>query len=315
MIIRSAVMGDLERIAQISNTFESHKISAESLMEQLEHPRRDERRIQLVAVEVEAGVVGFATIVRYLWQAQGLVVVWLAVDTPYQRQGIGTALHQAALSEAKKLSGNRISSYVRDDLPMSLDFALNLGFERKRHVYESALPLHEFDSTHYQEVINMVERSGIRLATLAELSDVETLRRRHYELFSRLCAGIPGEEDDPCIPFDQYCQILFDSPGYRADLQVVALDGDRLIGMATSMYRSKNNELYNYLTGVDSQYRRRGIALALKVRSLCLAQSAGVTETSTHNSSLNYPMVALNQRLGYRARPGIFALERELSAE
>ncbi|MGE5653346.1 MAG: GNAT family N-acetyltransferase [Bacillota bacterium] len=312
MIIRTARKGDLKRIVEISNAYESQQITVEKLVEMMERPSEDQQRTQLVAVGDNGDILGFASIVRYHWQPPGQVVSWLAVDADQQNQGVGSALHHSACQAAVKMGGTRISSYVRDDLPASLRFALDRGYRQVRHVYESVLILDQYDPSLYQAPVEAVKRSGIELLTLTEIEVDEELRRQHYDLFVRLCADIPGEGDDPCLPYQQYRAMLFDSPSYRPDLQVVALAGRQLIGMATSLYRPQRNELYSYMTGVDQDYRRRGIGLALKAYSLSLAKEAGISQVSTHNSSLNQPMVELSSRLGYRPRPGLLSLELDL---
>jgi mycothiol synthase len=55
------------------------------------------------------------------------------------------------------------------------------------------------------------------------------------------------------------------------------------------------------LTGVLSQYRRRGIAIALKVKTITYAREHGFRRIFTNSS--NPAMQALNTKLGFRSGP------------
>jgi GNAT superfamily N-acetyltransferase len=59
------------------------------------------------------------------------------------------------------------------------------------------------------------------------------------------------------------------------------------------------------ITGVDRPYRGRGLALALKLRTIRLARRYGAAYIRTHNDSENAPMLALNRKLGYQPEPGL----------
>jgi len=56
------------------------------------------------------------------------------------------------------------------------------------------------------------------------------------------------------------------------------------------------------LTGVDRQYRRRGLATALKCQVIEVAQRLGARRILTSNEE-NNPMFQLNLRLGFEAQP------------
>lgn len=80
----------------------------------------------------------------------------------------------------------------------------------------------------------------------------------------------------------------------------VAVDGGR-VAVQTQLFR---NWLFPHiaqtgLTGTRREYRRRGLARALKVDSMARAFADGVTEIHTNNEKSN-PMLALNRALGFR---------------
>jgi GNAT superfamily N-acetyltransferase len=63
-------------------------------------------------------------------------------------------------------------------------------------------------------------------------------------------------------------------------------------------------------TGVLSAYRGRKIALALKVLAARYARQHGAREIGTDNDSLNPPILAINQKMGYQPHSGRYMVVR-----
>jgi GNAT superfamily N-acetyltransferase len=68
----------------------------------------------------------------------------------------------------------------------------------------------------------------------------------------------------------------------------------------------------NAFTGMLRDYRGRGIAQALKVRTIMYAKQSGVSEILTENDSVNAPILAVNKKLGYKRWPGVYGLKAML---
>ena len=69
---------------------------------------------------------------------------------------------------------------------------------------------------------------------------------------------------------------------------------------------------YNILTATFPAYRRRGLALLVKLASIRWAAENGIERVLTENDAENASVLALNKRLGYRRLydQGTWALER-----
>jgi RimJ/RimL family protein N-acetyltransferase len=70
--------------------------------------------------------------------------------------------------------------------------------------------------------------------------------------------------------------------------------------------------LYQLLTGVRREYRRRNIALALKLRTIAYAKARQIKAVITNTDPSNYAMLALNERLGFVSEPDQLFFKKEI---
>lgn len=148
-------------------------------------------------------------------------------------------------------------------------------------------------------LIPTVPVSKIQLATLAELGDSEAARRRLFELNSECSADIPGR--GPFHTWDEYCRLRLDVPWFDAQNISLAIDGEAWIGLAGfSVHpRPEGGYLFSEMTGVVRQWRRQGLATALKAHNLELASRNGLRMIRTVHHPGNLAMIALNRELGF----------------
>jgi RimJ/RimL family protein N-acetyltransferase len=98
---------------------------------------------------------------------------------------------------------------------------------------------------------------------------------------------------------------------FRADGQILAVDGERYVGLGAVGFEPDGITAFNAFTGVDKAYRGRGIAQALKILAAQYAQTNGARVIVTSNDSENAPMLAVNDKLGYVRQPGPYWLVKQ----
>jgi len=92
----------------------------------------------------------------------------------------------------------------------------------------------------------------------------------------------------------------------------VALVDGEIVGYSGLMAHDNGGVAEDGLTVVRREWRRRGLAKALKQRELAWAKEAGLHEVVTWTQSGNESMRAVNERLGYEYRDAAITMSATL---
>lgn len=204
-----------------------------------------------------------------------------------------------------------LKSGMLDDKPEALRFFAEQGFAEVARENISKLDVTAFDPARFAPLLERVRAAGITIDTLAHLNQRDPdCPRKLYELDMTISRDIPSTGDKHYPDFEGWKQMRLDGPGCDPEGWFVALAGEDYVG--ESQGRITSPGLFETgVTGVRREYRRQGIATALKVYVIGYARERGVSEIFTTNDSRN-PMYQLNLALGFRPRPGWMRVEKSL---
>jgi RimJ/RimL family protein N-acetyltransferase len=303
---------DLHAIMDLVNTTYLEPVTLEVYRSDRDDERAQKNILQeTVAADDSGAIVGYGEIKRkYGEWDRGRIQLWVITVSERRGQGIGTLLYEAGMSFAREYGAEKIDSSVRDDDAVSLGFAERRGFHIDRHMFGSRLDVAEFDETPFVEAIETAEATGIRFFSMADLGNAREAQRKFYELNKYVDSEVPGERLFPS--FEEFSKMVYQSEWYRADGQIIAADGDRWVGMSAVGHFPEHDNMEVMITGVDSAYRGRKIGMALKVLTHRCAKRYGVKYIVTGNDTHNAPMLAINEKLGYKRMRGTYHLQKIL---
>jgi GNAT superfamily N-acetyltransferase len=234
----------------------------------------------------------------------------------YQNQGIGSLLLEDILATIAPSDPIALRVSCPGDSPQTLTFLQKRGFQEENRFWESHLDINKFDQRVYEQAFANLTRQGLRIITLADLRKEPGYERRLYELIIHIQADMPMPE--PFVPysFEDYMKFEYGRPSIIPEAYFIAVDGDRLVGVNILMADPEDKDHLNTDdTGVHRDYRRRGIALTLKLHGINWAKERGYKTIRTTNESTNQRMLKINERLGFVKRPPWIAFVRKFKED
>jgi mycothiol synthase len=233
-------------------------------------------------------------------------------------RGIGRALYDHVYRAVSEYDPITVRAGARSDHTRGIQFLTDRGFVEEMREQESKLDMATFDPAPFADEVAKVEAQGIALKSVAELlaSDPDSKRKQH-ELFWVIAQDIPHSDTPTMPPFEEWIK-RFENPNYLAEGNVVAVDttdGDRYVGVSVLWANKSNGDLSTGTTGVIRDYRKRGIATALKVRALTYAKERGAPAVRTWNEVNNNGMLGINFRLGFERQPAWIDFGKTLKSD
>jgi mycothiol synthase len=214
----------------------------------------------------------------------------IAVVPAARRRGIGTAMLAEVSARARALGKEEIQGEIKASDDDSRAFLEHRGFVRVGG--EEALVLELGDA----EPPEPEPPAGIRIVTRVEEPD---RLNEMYAVAVEAAEDIPGSEG--AQTFDEWRAHEIDKPVRRPELCFLALAGDEVVGYAALQVYGE--EVFHGLTATRRDWRRRGVATALKRAEIAAAKRAGFRRLLTESEERNEPMRRLNEKLGFVPAP------------
>jgi len=240
--------------------------------------------------------------------------IGLNVDPAMQRRGIGTMLYERIMRDMAEIDAITVRADVREDKPDSISFVKKRGFAERMRAWESHLDVQEFDSSRFPGYVERMAGQGITTSSLRELSEQDPqCHRKLYDLLKAVTADMPSPDTFTPLSFEDLMRNTVLHPNCLQDGFFIARDGERYVGLS-NLFKSEEQrgDLHQQDTGVLRDYRRRGIAMALKLEGIKFAKACGANVIKTGNDSTNEGMLAINVKLGFQRHVGWIMFEKNL---
>ena len=237
----------------------------------------------------------------------------LNIDPEYNTQQTRELLYNRMLEEIASFNSNKILTgiYEHPNYDLLKQFLIDHKFKLVQTNREYSCDITKINIEKYRPLIKKLEAEGIMF-----YDSKEEMREwpDHYKKLEKLIwtyskdFPIPDGVEHTRIPFEQAMKIQVDFEENSYGTEIIAVLNEEYIG-STDLEVYPKAELHKGWTGglgVLKEFRRKGIATALKIKAIERLLKKGVTEVRTDNEE-NNPMYKINVALGFDLVP--FSLE------
>ncbi len=256
----------------------------------------------------QSTIVGAAHIFENHWQYQpGKYDLELMVLPDYQKQGIGSYLFEyfQQMLAARTPSLTSLVSSTRENDTHALAFLEKRGYELLMRWARSRLDLSLFKIDKFQNILDTVEKQGIGIYSVDALASQDpNWQHKYYEMDLIASQDAPSPDPMSETSFEKFVQMTFDTPRFWPEGTFIAIhnaSGKWLASTELSWF-ADGKTLETPFTCVHPDFRCQGVATAMKVRAIALAQATGANCIITANEE-NNPMYQINLALGFKPLP------------
>jgi GNAT superfamily N-acetyltransferase len=250
---------------------------------------------------------------------------WAFVPTKYRiditvlpelrGRGYGTALYDELAAVVTGRGGRTIAAAAKESMTDGVRFLTKRGYREVKRDWESRLFVTGFDFARFGTADERVAKQGIRIATLADETQRDPAAiQKAFALIEDCRMDIPSVDPPTRRTFDEFRRDDIDAPNALLDAFFIAIDKDgRYLGVS-NMFRSLDDPtfLWQGITGVRREARGKGVAMALKLRTVRYAIDRGTEHVKTWNDVHNKAMLSINEAMGFVKQPAWVSYEKDL---
>ena len=286
MQLRFATGGAAEGWARVLTAASPFLVSSEDAV--LHDMQHDPSTLARFVVVEDGEVIGLT---RVRERPGGVLSVMVQVDPAHRGRGVGRLL----LERVHRVVGSAELTGIANGDARSLAVAAHWGFQPQRE--------HRISGVDPRTVPEPTPApAGLRVVPLDEAGP-EAVWSCHQEAAADDPSGLTRQ-----MPFEEFVATQWRTPVHRPDLGRAIVDGEAVL--AYSQVVVADDRAWNAMTGCLPDHRGHGLARLAKHHALSALASAGVTLCSTGNDGQNRPMLAINDRLGYRPTGSTWSVRR-----
>ncbi|MGW2398236.1 GNAT family N-acetyltransferase [Kitasatospora sp. NPDC001664] len=302
MIIRDFRPDDAEAAAASYSAGRPHLVMSPKAVRHLVESAAPEQHYRLLVAELDGEVVASGRVGLHASSStKGQGFANLSVNPGARGRGVATAM----LAEAERHLARHGATVIRawvDDEPSAKAFAERHGYRKGRGAQFAHLAL----TAALPPVPALPE--DVTLATAADfLADPYPL----YRVDVDGTLDEPGDVDLDDYSYEDWLAEVWERPDLDRELTTVVLvDGEP--AAFSAVQTDGGTRYWSAFTTTAAAHRGRGLATLAKTDSLHRALARGITDAYTSNDATNVPMLAINERLGYRRCAGEWSYTKEL---
>ena len=238
-------------------------------------------------------------------------VLKIYVHPDFRERGFGSLCYDFIIKELEPLNPIKISAMVYEPHLHGISFMENRGFKNTFKEQESSLDLMTYDPKLYQHKLDHVLEQGFHIVTLSEFRKIDDRADyKAWEIERDVGPDMPWTDPITIPEFDVYKKTVIANPKFNPKSWFFVLDKDRIAGLNNLWKNELDKGINTGLTGVRREYRRKGVATALKHTSLVWAKKQGYEWIRTDNAATNKGMLSINILVGFKFMPAWLVFDK-----
>ena len=213
------------------------------------------------------------------------------------------------LAAVKKFNCNKLltSIYEHPNYKEHQKLLIKKGFKLVQTNREYSCNIQDINLEKYQPLIEKLESENIKIYNSRdEMKNFPNHYKKLEDLIWTYSKDfpIPNGIKHTRMPFEQAMKLQIDFEENCYGIEVVAVKDNKYIGSTDiEVYpKAEPHKGWTGGLGVLKEFRRKGIATALKIKAIEGLLKKGVTEVRTDNEE-NNPMYKINVELGFKPVP------------
>ncbi|HZB47385.1 MAG TPA: GNAT family N-acetyltransferase [Pyrinomonadaceae bacterium] len=269
------------------------------------------RRHHVAEHEETRQLLGYGSVEQSIYLPRYRLI--LVVNPLWLRRGVGDLLLDRLTDDLREAGAVTVTFRDRESTSEVQAFLVERGFAETTRQMDLRLAVADTNLAAFAPVVERVKARGISISTLLEERERDP---RYVEKLYALTSAL--RLDDPARPpfappsyHEREARLWLELPYVLADAYFIAKDGDEYVGVTDlNLLEAVPGGVSQGFTGVRAEYRRRGIATALKVCAVEYAARRGFGTVRALNQPAHSSLLALNARLGFRHLFSHVTLER-----
>lgn len=236
-----------------------------------------------------------------------LASMGLIIAPVYRRQGIGDQVYSALLEWADKRNVQRLLTKVYTHQGDGLRFLAQRGFCELGASFHWQLHVAAVQREEWDDPNAMVAAQGLHFTTLNRFPH-RGLAERLLPIWNRTRPDQP--QDWPYVPYSlrRFAEEILEPTALALEHSYAIVTADQqIVALMLNIHYNRDQteqktdqRLFTVYSAVDPDFRRRGLATALKLKLIAQAQAHHIDFLAAENDERNVAMWQINQRLGYR---------------
>lgn len=269
-------------------------------------------RRHYVAEHAETGqLLGYGSIEQTIYLPRYSLI--LVIDPLWLQRGVGDLLLERLIGDLREVAAVTVTFRDYESASEIQGFLKEHGFTETMHLLDLRLTVSEIDIAPLLSAVEQVQARGISISTLHEerAGDPRYVEKL-YELTSTLKRDDPARDSlTPPSYNEPEARLWLEQSYVLPDGYFIARDGDKYVGVTDlNLLEAMPGGVSHGFTGVRREYRRRGIATALKVCAIEYARRHGFSTIRAFNRPAHSSLLALNEKLGFQHLFSYVTLER-----